>query len=105
MTNMNSYNEWAIYTTSAYQPPVDIEKWKVCPKCGSKPRIWVFNNGRFAKCMCARTYGPSMARAESILSYQKRCGNTEEYDSNGLLDAWNQYVDTGITQKIPEEQW
>lgn len=30
------------------------EKWNTCPLCGQKPRVWIFDNGRYAKCLCSR---------------------------------------------------
>ncbi len=98
-------DDWGLHTIDTYEPLKDSEGWKECPMCGSLPRVWIFDNGRFAKCRCAEKYGPAMARAESIMSYHRRRGDTIGHDSFGLRTAWNEWVDTGIIQGIPEGQW
>lgn len=80
--------------------------WKTCPTCQAKPRVWIFDNGRFAACKCFRKYEDETPRAESIMSYAKRHnGNVLEYDSDGLRKAWAKYIETGKIEYLPQGQW
>ena len=98
-------NDWDLHTIDAYEPLKDPDRWIICPVCGCLPRTWVFDNGRFAKCKCAEKYAPAMARAESIVSYYQRRGDTAGHDFNALRTAWNKWASTGVVQGIPEGQW
>jgi ssDNA-binding Zn-finger/Zn-ribbon topoisomerase 1 len=73
-------------------------EWAACPKCGLKPMIWEFDNGRFTACGCANNrYSHFTIRAESINSVASRCnGNVSEYDSDALRKEWNRYCAGGI---------
>ena len=92
---------WSFHTISAYESildRVDIAKWDDCPTCKQKPRVWVFNNGNSAKCLCSDLYGEPQARAESIMSVHTRTGGTKEYDAGALRSKWNAYCKSGVTQ-------
>ena len=86
---------WECYCISSYKPVEDCvyykrEDWAVCPVCGVRPRILVFDNGRYAKCLCSERYGPCEAEAESIAEYARRNNNNlTDYDGAGLMKAWN----------------
>ena len=107
---MDDYEEylWSFHTIEAYKIPNDHENWATCPKCGKPPRIWSFDNGRFAKCWCSEKYGPAQARAESIMGFCHRTNgcDTTEYDVNGLRKAWAKYAETGKPQNyLPDGTW
>lgn len=81
-----------------YKVPEDIDEWKQCPKCGLKPKVWVYDNGRSTGCGCGRSlYDHFSVFAESIGSVVKRTGGKRcsEYDRNGLKNNWNTYCETG----------
>ena len=83
------FDRWAAACIEDYKPVPEDEDWRVCPKCGVKPRIWVFDNGRHAHCLCCTKYGPSAAEAESIGDVYRRTGKTADYDPDALRNAWN----------------
>lgn len=75
------------------------EDWKECPHCNHKPRVWIFDNGESAKCLCRHKWDAPPATAESILSHVKRHnGSCATYDTDNLRKAWNRYVETGEDQ-------
>lgn len=80
-----------------YKDPKDIKSWKECPVCNYKPKIWEFDNGRFAQCACAKDYSryaKLRVEHESIGELLRRTnGNASEYDSDGLRKAWNKHVE------------
>lgn len=67
------------------------DKWSICPKCESKPRVWEFDNGRSAACKCAKKYGKdNYVHAISIMEYyRKNNGSTIGYPYLELRDNWN----------------
>jgi len=97
---------WKFHALEVYKP-VEEEGWEPCPTCGVKPRAWVFNGGRFAKCLCSDLLGESQARAESIDSLLKRTGgHIAGYHPDAIRDAWNRFVDTGERQNsLPAGRW
>jgi len=105
MNSMSVSDSWEFRASPDYIPPSNPTNWKECPKCGHKPRVWIFDNGRSAKCQCCERYGPPMARAESVMCHYQRCGGTEGYDCDGLLNVWNKYVDTGLIQRLLPGWW
>lgn len=71
--------------------------WEDCPKCGLKPKVWVFDNGRLTACGCWNTmYDHLSIHAESIMSVYKRTNgkNMTEYDSDELRRNWNHWCKT-----------
>lgn len=70
--------------------------WLTCNKCGYKPRVWVFDNGRYAQCACAKEYSRYKKRnieAENIMEHIRRTnGSVVDYDSDELRKNWNSYV-------------
>lgn len=98
--------KWQYAAINAYHPLISVKGWKKCKKCKEFPRIWVFDNGCYAKCCCSYTYDPAPVQSESINSVYKRMGNTENYSRDNLKTAWNKFVTTGIEQNIlPEGIW
>lgn len=90
----------------AYEKLACTEGWLTCSKCGVHPRIWTFNNGSWATCLCFRMYEEHPVRTESVLSVLKRTGLTVEYSRDNLRLAWNEYAESGVMQnKLPEGQW
>lgn len=102
---------WSNSCIDSYDPIDVVSDWwggefLECPKCDRKPRLWIFDNGKFAKCQCCEVYGQPMARSESITSVHMRTGNTAEYNLDDLRLAWNKYVETGEPQnKLAEGIW
>lgn len=80
-----------------YKKPENPMEWLPCPRCGLRPLVWEFDNGRFTACGCGTDcYSHWSVRAESIMSvikrsdirqYVERCiRNTYGNDNN--LERW-----------------
>lgn len=90
MITLDAWFDW-------YDEPDNSEEWYECPHCNSKPRIWEFDNGRFAQCRCSVDYSKYNKRtivAESIGELLRRTGgDATDYDECALQKAWNNYVE------------
>jgi len=90
MTDQLQELRWRIAACDFYTPLKDPDGWQQCPKCGVLPRVWVFDNGNYAKCLCSKDkYGPNQAEAPSCIEAcfrQKR--PYSEYE-HMLRTAWN----------------
>lgn len=79
--------------------PENPMEWLPCPRCGLRPLVWEFDNGRFTACGCGTDcYSHWSVRAESIMSVIKRSDNgksAEVYDIDELKNNWNHWVRTG----------
>ncbi len=75
----------------AFDFPEDVDDWLECPDCSLKPKVWIFDNGRFTGCGCGSRYDHPGAQAESIMSCWRRGG---QYDSDALRKNWNHWVNT-----------
>lgn len=80
----------------AYDIPYPImkewasDKWKWCPVCDAKPRVWTFDNGRFAACKCHKKYGDGYIQAVSIGEWvRSHNGSALHYPELELRDNWN----------------
>jgi len=79
-----------------YIIPDDQEEYLPCCRCGLKPNIWTFDNGRSTACGCWESqYKRWHICAESICSYYKHNQTTAGYNSNELKNNWNHYQQTG----------
>lgn len=93
---MNKYN--IIYPAWGdwLKIPDNEECWLECPICLYKPRIWEFDNGRYAYCACSKDYSIYFHRkveAESIMSYvTKNNGSVLVFDFDELRKNWNKLV-------------
>ena len=68
------------------------DKWETCPICDAKPKVWEFDNGRFASCKCNTRYGKNAASAISICEYiRQNNGSALGYPQLQLRDNWNQH--------------
>lgn len=90
-----------------YKKPENPMEWLPCPRCGLRPLVWEFDNGRFTACGCGTDcYSHWSVRAESIMSVIKRSDNgksAEVYDIDELKNNWNHWVRTGeIVPGMPE---
>lgn len=83
----------------AYKKPEDPMEWLPCPRCGLRPLVWEFDNGRATACGCGTDcYSHWSVQAESIMSVIKRSDNgksAEAYDIDELKNNWNHWVRTG----------
>ena len=77
------------------------EFWLKCRVCGSKPRIWLFNNGRYAKCKCFGKYEPGV-KAECLQSVYNNEGELTESEHSHLYMYWNYFVKTRKILNLPE---
>jgi hypothetical protein len=79
-----------------YKTPSEWHRWQKCPVCKSRPKIWTFDNGRFASCQCGNnTYDRLNVRAESIMSHVRRTNSLIGYRQDALRKAWNRYITSG----------
>lgn len=83
----------------AYKKPENPLEWLPCPRCGLRPLVWEFDNGRATACGCGTDcYSHWSVQAESIMSVIKRSDNgksAEAYDIDELKNNWNHWVRTG----------
>lgn len=91
------YPIWSwIECIDAYVVPHDQEDYLPCCRCKLKPKIWVFDNGRYTACGCWESqYRHWSICAESISSFYKANKTTEGYSQNDLKNNWNHYQLTG----------
>lgn len=91
----------------AYEEPENPMEWLPCPRCGLRPLVWEFDNGRATACGCGTDcYSHWSVQAESIMSVIKRSDNgksAEAYDIDELKNNWNHWVRTGEILFTPGE--
>ena len=97
----NSILRWNQYEAHCWQDlidsfvtPKDEELWLPCPKCGYKPKVWIFDNGRYTACGgCRRNkYDHFQIRAESIMSWlRSHNGSLIGFPDDELRENWNKY--------------
>lgn len=89
----------------AYEEPENPMEWLPCPRCGLRPLVWEFDNGRATACGCGTDcYRHWSVQAESIMSVIKRSDSghsAEAYDINELKNNWNHWVRTGEILFMP----
>lgn len=96
---------WSFRAGDWYEK-VEGDDWFECDICCVKPRIWCFNNGSFAKCLCYDMYDECPVRTESILSVYKRTGLTAEYKRDNLRLTWNLFAKDGVERnKLENGKW
>lgn len=82
---------WAAACIDDYKPLDNTDKWDRCPNCYEYPRVWVFDNGNYAKCRCSYKYEEPQATAESITSACYKRGISYEEYQEYLRKEWNAY--------------
>lgn len=66
---------------NAYEEPENPMEWLPCPRCGLRPLVWEFDNGRATACGCGTDcYSHWSVQAESIMSVIKRSDNGKDRD-------------------------
>lgn len=98
---------WAIRGDHWEEITEDADIWSECGRCKTMPRIWRFDNGCFAKCICYQQYDNGPVRAESVMSHAHRhTGSLLGYDRDRLRVQWNKFARDGIERnKLPKGQW
>lgn len=90
LTDEQIETSWRVHTIDAYKDPENPGDWLPCAACGVRPRVWVFDNGRYAKCWCSDLYGLPQAEAEGICTHMRANGGSIlNYDRDALRKAWN----------------
>ena len=83
----------------ACERPENPMEWLPCPRCGLRPLVREFDNGRATACgRGTDCYSHWSVRAESIMPVIKRSDNgksAEAYDIDELKNNWNHWVRTG----------
>src|SRR3954465_1767748 len=91
-------NKWRNWRAPDFYKEISIhnaipEEWHACPVCEEKPRLWIFDNGAYAKCKCQDTYDDHAARGKTIWEYHREHnGDMTNWNHNDLRDNWNKYV-------------
>lgn len=50
---MNNYPVYKFYNCiNAFKDIENPKDWLTCPRCGLKPKVWEFDNGRSTACNC-----------------------------------------------------
>lgn len=78
--------------------PDNVAEWSSCPRCNLKPKIWIFDNGRYTACGCWNNrYDHLSIQAESIMSVYTRTGGKgmDQHDRDDLRKNWNHWCLTG----------
>lgn len=85
--NTQMHNEW-----------LDVQedhsiKWLECPKCHKKPKLWLFDNGRYASCACHNnTYQGNSISATSVCEYGRENNwDFTNFNNDELRLNWNNY--------------
>lgn len=85
--------------TDVYKKPENPMEWSPCPRCGLRPLVWEFDNGRFTACgRGTNCYHHWSVQAESVMSVINRPDgghSAKEYDIDELKNNWNHRVNTG----------
>jgi len=87
--------KWSRHGSDWYKEPEDINRWAPCPECGFTPRIWVFNNGEFANCVCGddEYHHKHKVSAKPVMYYiEKYNWDCSKYDHDKLRKNWNRYA-------------
>lgn len=93
---MSEFNTVVARWNSYYVEPESPNEWEKCKQCNYRPKVWEFDNGRFAECACAKNYSiyeKQSVSSESIMSVITRTGGSAAtYDRDALRKKWNDYV-------------
>ena len=99
----------SINCIDSYIYPENLKEWLPCPRCGLKPKIWIFDNGKHTACGCWNNmYDRFSISAESIGSFFKRTGGTYGYVAGDriLKENWNAWCVSGeIKFQTGNGQW
>jgi len=86
-----------------YLPLVDCglnpDDYETCTHCQMKPMVWIWDNGCFGACGCFYK-NANKVTCPSMLSIERCGGDPSEYDPNGLMKPWNNFVKT---RKVQDE--
>lgn len=96
----NSYSLYDWDLSNSYIPieteymlnPFDeykVNKWKTCPACQAKPKIWEFDNGRLAACKCYSKYEKKVEATPIGKYIRANNGSAEGFPHMELRDNWN----------------
>jgi len=89
---------WKYMSFDFYEDPIDASDWLECPECHLTPRIWEFDNGRHAHCVCGQdSYNHKhTVKAKPVGEFVRETGGFEGYDRDELRKNWNAYVINSI---------
>ena len=85
---------WKYNSFDFYKKPDNKDEWLKCPECRLKPRVWEFDNGRSAHCVCGkdRYHHKHQISAKPIGDYVRESGGFAGYDKDDLRKNWNNYI-------------
>lgn len=70
-----------------------ISKFIQCPVCITIPRIWAFDNGKYAKCNCFDRFEQGIKATDIMTHYHKNGGDLSGYSGNEeLIENWNNHI-------------
>ena len=72
---------------------VPRKSWLSCPKCKALPKLWLFDNGRYAACKCHfNTYKHFDINCIGVSEYARgNNGSLVGYNDDELRTSWNNY--------------
>jgi hypothetical protein len=65
-----------------------MKTWVECKVCLELPRLWIFDNGKYAKCSCYDQYEPGVSSV-SVMEWYKINKSFGSYPSDELRVNWN----------------
>ena len=68
----------------------DPKNWKTCPICKTKPMIWEFDNGNYAKCTCYGYYSSGVSAVDLGTYMRENNGSMLDFPDAELMDNWNE---------------
>jgi len=85
---------WQYHSHDFYKVPDNQGDWSTCPDCKLKPRVWEFDNGRHAHCVCGkdRYNHTHEVSAKPIGEYVRETGGFVGYEDDDLRKKWNEYI-------------
>ena len=93
MMRDNFYNHSYYLPIEVYRGYEYVSKFKQCPHCLAMPRIWAFDNGLFAKCVCFTRYERGVEATNIMQYYRENNGDLRKYNGgNELAEKWNSYL-------------
>lgn len=92
-------DDYVTLESAAFKP----EEWGTCPKCEAKPKVWLFDNGRYAACKCFTFYGQKV-KSESVNSAAYR-DDMRNFDNDELRNNWNNYLKNGNMIIYKDGRW
>ena len=71
----------------------DMAYWDTCPNCNTKPELWLFDNGEYARCDCMEKYKDNTyISGPNIGECYNKGKLIKQYNPYELCDNWNKHI-------------